>query len=190
MFIFSQIAKTSRNRNSLPSTQWWVLTRHSWPVEASLLLYSREPGPGRFLSRSFTTPATPTPPPAPSLNKLPACWEPDLTLFVTSPSSLHTRQLNRETVNQTQCFFLGLMTSAGLITHYSLLSFCVTCFVLKERNLKNVYWICTNKKGLSAMVHVSPEQRALMDVLFEVLETTRPALFNSSNTYLPLFYHL
>lgn len=95
--MFSQIAKTSRNRNSLPSIQWWVLTRWSWPVEASVLLYSTQPGPSRFLSCFFTSPPTPSP------ASEPLCLGP--WCIITRPTYVNSHsKFIREAAKQTLLF--------------------------------------------------------------------------------------
>lgn len=96
LFIFSQIAKTSRNRNSLPSTRTMVGADPSQLTRRGLLVafFQENLGPARSLS-SFTPSSPSSPPPRPHLHEL----------KVTLPTSLHASKLNRETASQMLPFF-------------------------------------------------------------------------------------
>ena len=100
-----------------PHVQWWVLTRHSWPAEASLLLYSRRTWD--LLDPCLVPllpPHPPTPPSAPS-----ARAESYSTYF----SACQQAKQGNCLPNAASFFWYSqaLMTSFGMITHYY-------CFIL------------------------------------------------------------
>lgn len=119
LFTYSQIAEMSRNRNSLPSVQWWVLTRHSWPVEAFVLLYFREPGPDSCFVPQPPYHPPPTPDPVSEQAELPADG-----LMYLDVLRLHRRLCVGEEKRPTKCFCFFTIDIDLLLT--AAVSFCVT----------------------------------------------------------------